>query len=77
MAIPVVGSLFIVDVALGILARTFPQLNIFVVGIPIKILVSFIVLLIVMSITMTVVGQLFEYTLYIMRELMELMGGTT
>lgn len=77
MAIPVVGSLFIVDVALGILARTFPQLNIFVVGIPIKILVSFIVLLIVMGITMTVVGQLFEYTLYIMRELMGLMGGTT
>ena len=41
MSLPVVGSLFLVDVALGIVARTFPQLNIFVVGIPVKIGVSF------------------------------------
>lgn len=75
MAIPVVGSLFIVDVALGILARTVPQLNIFVVGIPIKIIVSFVILLIVMAVMMTVVGQLFEYILVTMRGLMELMGG--
>ena len=31
---------FLVDVALGIVARTVPQLNIFVVGFPIKIGVS-------------------------------------
>ncbi|MBD3109429.1 flagellar type III secretion system protein FliR [Bacillus sp. AGMB 02131] len=75
MAIPVVGSLFIVDVALGILARTMPQLNVFVVGLPIKLFVSFVVLLIVMGVTMTVVGQLFEYTLLTMRGLMDWMGG--
>ena len=75
MAIPVVGSLFIVDVALGILARTMPQLNVFVVGLPIKLFVSFIVLLVVMGVTMTVVGQLFEYTLLTMRGLMDWMGG--
>ncbi|WP_019242294.1 MULTISPECIES: flagellar biosynthetic protein FliR [Bacillus] len=75
MSVPVVGSLFIVDVALGILARTVPQLNIFVVGIPIKIAVSFVVLLIVMAVMMTVVGHLFEYTLVTMRGLMEWMGG--
>ena len=75
MAIPVVGSLFIVDVSLGILARTMPQLNVFVVGLPIKLFVSFIVLFIVMGVTMTVVGQLFEYTLLTMRGLMDWMGG--
>ncbi|MEH6942161.1 flagellar biosynthetic protein FliR [Bacillus sp. JJ722] len=75
MAIPVVGSLFIVDIALGILARTVPQLNIFVVGIPIKIAVSFLVLLIVIGVMMTVVGHLFEYLLVTMRGLMELIGG--
>ena len=75
MAIPVVGSLFIVDIALGILARTVPQLNIFVVGIPIKIVVSFLVLLVVMGVMMMVVGQLFEYTLVVMRGLMDWMGG--
>ena len=35
-------SLFIVDLALGIIARTVPQMNIFVIGFPVKILVGFI-----------------------------------
>ncbi|WP_163101519.1 flagellar biosynthetic protein FliR [Peribacillus alkalitolerans] len=76
MSIPVVGSLFIVDIALGILARTVPQLNIFVVGLPIKIGVSFVVLIIVMGALMTSVSHLFEYTIITMRGLMEWMGGT-
>lgn len=50
MSIPVVASLFLVDIALGIIARTVPQLNIFVVGFPVKIAVSFIVLIIVMGV---------------------------
>ncbi|MCM3178230.1 flagellar biosynthetic protein FliR [Cytobacillus horneckiae] len=75
MAIPVVGSLFLVDVALGIIARTVPQLNVFVVGLPVKIGVSFIVLFIVMSVLMVVVSRLFETMLETMRGLMSLMGG--
>lgn len=76
MAIPVVGSLFLVDVALGIVARTVPQLNVFVVGLPLKIGVSFIVLVAVMSIILLVVSQLFEIMLTTMRGLMELIGGS-
>ncbi|MBN6887179.1 flagellar biosynthesis protein FliR [Cytobacillus horneckiae] len=75
MAIPVVGSLFLVDVALGIIARTVPQLNVFVVGLPVKIGVSFIVLFIVMSVLMVVVSRLFETMLETMRGLLSLMGG--
>ncbi len=76
MAIPVVGSLFLVDVALGIVARTVPQLNVFVVGLPLKIGVSFIVLIAVMSVILLVVSQLFEVMLRTMRGLMELIGGS-
>lgn len=76
MAIPVVGSLFLVDVALGIVARTVPQLNVFVVGLPLKIGVSFIVLIAVMSVILLVVSQLFEIMLTTMRGLMELIGGS-
>ena len=75
MAIPVVGSVFLVDVGLGIVARTVPQLNIFVVGIPVKMLVSFLLLMIVMGMMMVVVQHLFEYLLVIMRGLMQLIGG--
>jgi len=75
MSLPVVSSLFLVDVALGIAARTFPQLNIFVVGIPLKIGVSYIILIVVMSTMIFVVSGLFETMLLTIRGLMDLLGG--
>ena len=75
MSLPVVGSIFLVDVALGILARTVPQLNVFVVGIPVKIIAGFLVLLIVMGMMMQVVTRLFDFLLITMRNLMQLIGG--
>ena len=41
---PVIVTLFLTDVALGIIARTVPQMNIFIVGFPIKISAGFIAL---------------------------------
>jgi len=40
MAAPIVVSMFLVDLALGILTKTAPQFNVFVVGMPLKILVG-------------------------------------
>lgn len=74
LAAPVVGSLFLVDVALGIVARTVPQLNVFVVGMPLKIIVSFAVVALVIPVFMMIVQNLFEETLLAMRSLMGLMG---
>lgn len=76
MSLPVVGSLFLVDIALGIVARTVPQLNVFVVGLPLKIGVSFVVLIISMSMMFMLVGNLVENMLFTMRGLMQLMGGS-
>ena len=75
MAIPIVGCLFLVDVALGIVARTVPQLNVFVVGLPLKILVSFIAILFFLSLYIVLVKNLFETMFDAMHELMRLMGG--
>ncbi|MDQ0227592.1 flagellar biosynthetic protein FliR [Metabacillus niabensis] len=75
MSIPVVGSLFLVDIALGIVARTVPQLNIFVVGLPLKVGVSFIMLILVMGALFVLMQHLFETMTYTMRGLMELFGG--
>ena len=66
---------FLVDLALGITARTVPQLNIFVVGFPIKIGVSFIVLVIMMAVMIEVMKKLFEFMIISMRDLMILLGG--
>ena len=49
MSAPIVATLFLVTLALGITGKTVPQLNIFVVGFPIKIAVGFLVLIITMG----------------------------
>lgn len=38
---PVIGTLFLTNLALGILARTVPQMNVFIVGMPLSIAVGF------------------------------------
>ncbi|MDT8901308.1 flagellar biosynthetic protein FliR [Anaeroselena agilis] len=40
ISVPVLASLLLTEVAFGILARTMPQMNIFVVGIPAKLIIG-------------------------------------
>ena len=61
MSIPIVATLFLVDLALGITARTVPQLNIFVVGFPIKIGVSFLVLFIMMGVMIALMKKFLKF----------------
>lgn len=74
LSIPVVACLFLVDLALGIVARTVPQLNVFVVGLPLKIMVSFLVLFVVIGAMIFTVGELFDLILRSMRAFMEIVG---
>ncbi|MDK2932299.1 MAG: flagellar biosynthesis protein FliR [Clostridiales bacterium] len=47
IAAPIVAATFVTNVALGILARTVPQMNIFIVGMPLKIAVGLATLMFV------------------------------
>lgn len=75
MAMPIVGSLFLVDVALGMIARAVPQVNVFVIGFPIKIFVGFLILVLVMPAFFMVTKHLVEQMILTMRTLMQLYGG--
>ncbi len=75
MAGPIVVSLFLVDLSLGIIAKSVPQFNIFVVGLPIKIIASFLILIVVMPAFFIVVSSLFEKMFSAMADLMTLLGG--
>ena len=44
MGAPMIITLFLTDVALGIIARTVPQMNVFIVGFPLKISTGFLTL---------------------------------
>ena len=56
---PVVGAIFLTDVSLGILARTIPQLKVFVVGFPAKLTVGFLAVFAVLPVTLGVMSGLF------------------
>lgn len=75
MSAPVVATLFLVTMALGITAKTVPQLNIFVVGFPIKIAVGFLVLIISMGVMIEVMEKVIEMMILSMRDFMQLLGG--
>lgn len=73
MAAPLVATMFLLDVALGMLAKTAPQFNIFVVGIPIKLIAGFVVLLLLVTgfaaLFQTLFAALFEHMNEMMRAL--------
>lgn len=75
IAFPIVGALFLVDVALGIISRAVPQMNVFVVGMPLKILVGLPLIMLFMGAFFVSVQHLFEQTIITMRSLMQLLGG--
>ncbi|MBY6036078.1 flagellar type III secretion system protein FliR [Fictibacillus nanhaiensis] len=75
MAIPIVGTLFLTDLALGIVARTVPQMNIFVIGLPIKILVALVLFLVVLPAFFVSIQMLIEQMRESMISLMELLGA--
>jgi flagellar biosynthetic protein FliR len=58
LALPVIGILFIVDIVLGIMARIAPQMNVFFLGMPLKILIGFIFLITFVPYTVSFFGFL-------------------
>ncbi|WP_088105106.1 flagellar biosynthetic protein FliR [Halalkalibacter urbisdiaboli] len=75
MAFPIVGSLFLVDVALGMVSRAVPQMNVFVVGMPLKIIVGLLLLTVFLGVFFMIVQKLFDQMLLAMRTLLQLLGG--
>jgi len=75
MAAPIIVAIFLVDVGLGVLARVASQFNMFVVGLPIKILVGFIVLLLIVPGMLYLYRDMFEGMIAAMRRLLELAGA--
>ena len=47
IALPVMGTIFLVSVSLGVLAKAAPQMNILMLGFPLKIIVAFGVLIVI------------------------------
>lgn len=60
VAAPVLGALFVTDVVFGLVARSVPQLNVFVMGIPLKVLLGLLAVAVTMPATVVFLRHLFE-----------------
>ena len=67
LALPVLIALLITNIALGILGRVAPQLNLMAIGFPITLILGFAALLVSFSYLGEPLQQLFEYGLNSMR----------
>jgi flagellar biosynthetic protein FliR len=57
---PVVIALLTTDVAMGFIARTVPQMNVFIVGIPLKIFIGLVGLVVMLPVYIWFMAVLFE-----------------
>lgn len=74
MSAPLVTALFLTDVGLAFLARTAPQYNVFVIGVPLKIIVGLALLLILMPGLAVLFQNLFDIMFESMHNLLGLVG---
>lgn len=61
IAAPVMGTIILVDVSLGVITRIVPQMNVFVLGFPIKNLLGLFVIILAIPAFVALVAKLFAY----------------
>lgn len=72
---PIAGAIFLVDVALGILSKAAPQMNLFVVGLPVKMFVHFIVLYAFLPGFFYVLGKLVQTMVHSFEQILKIVGS--
>lgn len=55
---PIVAAIIVTDVVLGIISKTIPQMNVFVLGMPLKILIGIIIIMITIPAFIYIVAML-------------------
>jgi flagellar biosynthetic protein FliR len=60
IAAPIVVTMLLIDILLGVLSRTIPQMNVFVVGMPLKIVVGLLIIAVSLPIFNKFTGNVFD-----------------
>lgn len=79
IALPIMGAVLLTDVALGIMTRAVPQINVFIVGFPIKIAVGMFLYLFVLPVYVALISSVVGAggeMLQMLRGIAAQMGGT-
>lgn len=74
IALPVIGVILVIDVVLGVLVKTVQKLNVFVVGMPLKVFVGFFSLVIIVpmfvQVYINIYSEISKYILEIIKVMM-------
>lgn len=60
ISLPIIGAILLTDIALALISRTIPQMNIFIIGIPIKIVVGIFVLVFYIPMYLVILDVMFN-----------------
>ncbi|WP_296865026.1 flagellar biosynthetic protein FliR [Thermosyntropha sp.] len=74
IAMPFVAALLTADIAMGFIARTVPQMNVFIVGLPLKILLGLFMLIILLPVYIWIYGILFSHFFAYLDNVIMVMG---
>lgn len=71
VAMPIMVTIFIANVTLGFLAKTVPQMNVFVVGMPMKVAIGLVLLTLTAPLFVKTASKIFEITEFEFLELLK------
>ena len=71
IALPIVGVMLIIDTILGVLVKSVPQMNIFVVGMPAKVFIGLLVMFITAPLLHEVFNMLMVNTDWLVIEILQ------
>ncbi|NLV16970.1 MAG: flagellar type III secretion system protein FliR [Syntrophomonadaceae bacterium] len=74
LAAPVVAALFLADIALGFIARTVPQMHVFIIGLPMKIGIGLALVMVTMPVFIWFISVLMERFFVYMEQLIIILG---
>lgn len=60
LSTPIVAIIFLTDIVLGIMSKTIPQMNVFVVGMPLKVIIGLLIVLISMPVFFSAINRIFN-----------------
>ncbi len=75
LSLPVIATILLVDMGLGVVVRAVPQINVFVIGFPIKVLVGMAVIAAAVPAFVTLISRVFAYNGVLMTYLRALLSA--
>jgi flagellar biosynthetic protein FliR len=76
LALPLIAALLIANIAMGVLSRVAPTLNLFAIGFPVTLFAGFVVIMISLPYFAAALERLFEQSFGVMRLVMRAAAGT-